>query len=106
MNSNTRLAGKRALVTGSGTGIGREIVWSRVERATVWTDVVKRGNMLRQVRGLGTLVPEEIRWIPAATDGRVERTGGLAFSRESGRSDRSLGPHDRRAGRHKRRPEA
>ena len=45
----------------------------RVERATVWTDVVKRGNMLRQVRGLGTLVPEEIRWIPAATDGRVER---------------------------------
>jgi HlyD family secretion protein len=45
----------------------------RVERATVWTDTVKRGNMLRQVRGLGTLVPEEIRWIPAATDGRVER---------------------------------
>jgi HlyD family secretion protein len=45
----------------------------RVERATVWTDVVKRGNMLRQVRGLGTLVPEDIRWIPAATDGRVER---------------------------------
>jgi HlyD family secretion protein len=45
----------------------------RVERATVWTDVVKRGNMLRQVRGLGTLVPEEIRWIPAVTDGRVEQ---------------------------------
>ncbi|MCG6928458.1 MAG: RND transporter, partial [Acidobacteria bacterium] len=45
----------------------------RVERATVWTDVVKRGNMVRQVRGLGTLVPEEIRWIPAVTDGRVER---------------------------------
>ncbi len=44
-----------------------------VERATVWTDAVKRGPMLRQVRGLGTLVPEEIRWIPAATEGRVER---------------------------------
>jgi HlyD family secretion protein len=44
-----------------------------VERATVWVDTVKRGEMLRQVRGLGTLVPEEIRWIPAVTEGRVER---------------------------------
>lgn len=44
-----------------------------VERATVWVDTVKRGDMTRQVRGLGTLVPEEIRWIPAVTDGRVER---------------------------------
>jgi len=44
-----------------------------VERATVWIDTVKRGEMLRQVRGLGTLVPEEIRWIPAITPGRVER---------------------------------
>jgi HlyD family secretion protein len=44
-----------------------------VERSTVWIDAVKRGPMLRQVRGLGTLVPEEIRWIPAATEGRVER---------------------------------
>src|SRR5512133_1453457 len=44
-----------------------------VERSTVWIDAVKRGPMLRQVRGLGTLVPEEIRWIPAATEGRVDR---------------------------------
>ncbi len=44
-----------------------------VDRATVWTDTVKRGPMLREVRGLGTLVPETIRLIPAATDGRVER---------------------------------
>ncbi|HSK09417.1 MAG TPA: HlyD family efflux transporter periplasmic adaptor subunit [Vicinamibacterales bacterium] len=44
-----------------------------VERATVWVDAVKRGPMVRQVRGLGTLVPEEIRWIPAVTDGRVDR---------------------------------
>jgi HlyD family secretion protein len=44
-----------------------------VDRATVWLDTVKRGPMVRQVRGLGTLVPEEIRWVPAATDGRVER---------------------------------
>jgi len=44
-----------------------------VERSTVWIDTVKRGPMTREVRGLGTLVPEEIRWIPAVTEGRVER---------------------------------
>ncbi|HYV18807.1 MAG TPA: HlyD family efflux transporter periplasmic adaptor subunit [Verrucomicrobiae bacterium] len=44
-----------------------------VERGSVWIDTVKRGPMLRQVRGLGTLVPEEIRWIPAETTGRVEK---------------------------------
>jgi len=44
-----------------------------VDRATVWIETVKRGDMLRQVRGSGTLVPEEIRWIPATTSGRVEK---------------------------------
>ena len=44
-----------------------------VERAVVWPDTVKRGPMIRQVRGLGTLTPEDIRWIPATTQGRVER---------------------------------
>jgi HlyD family secretion protein len=44
-----------------------------VERATVWIDTVKRGSMVRQVRGSGTLIPEDIRWIPATTQGRVER---------------------------------
>src|SRR5271170_4115443 len=44
-----------------------------VDRATVWTDTVKRGPMLRDVRGLGTLVPETVWVIPAATDGRVEK---------------------------------
>lgn len=46
-----------------------------VERATVWVDTVKRGPMVRQVRGLGTLVPvDEARlWVPASTQGRVER---------------------------------
>src|SRR5207237_3515778 len=43
-----------------------------VDRSTVWIDTVKRGPMVRQVRGLGTLVPEDIRWIPANTEGRVE----------------------------------
>jgi HlyD family secretion protein len=45
----------------------------RVDRSTVWTDTVKRGPMLREVRGLGTLVPETVWVIPAATDGRVEK---------------------------------
>src|SRR5277367_914179 len=43
-----------------------------VDRSTVWVDDVKRGPLVRQVRGLGTLVPEDIRWIPALTDGRVD----------------------------------
>ncbi|MDP1569058.1 MAG: HlyD family efflux transporter periplasmic adaptor subunit [Vicinamibacterales bacterium] len=46
-----------------------------VDRATVWIDTVKRGDMLRQVRGLGTLVPvdEARRQIPAVSQGQVER---------------------------------
>jgi HlyD family secretion protein len=44
-----------------------------VESATVWPDTVKRGPMLRQVHGLGSLVPEEVVWISAVTDGRVEK---------------------------------
>ena len=46
-----------------------------VERGTVWTDTVKRGDMLRQVRGLGTLTPtqEAIRQIPAETEATVVR---------------------------------
>lgn len=44
-----------------------------VDRATVWVDTVRRGTMVRQVRGPGTLVPEQIRWVPALTAGRVER---------------------------------
>ncbi len=46
-----------------------------VDRSTVWTDTVKRGPMLRQVRGLGTLTPREdaIRQIPAQTDATVVR---------------------------------
>lgn len=46
-----------------------------VEYGTIWPDTVKRGSMLRQVRGLGSLVPipEDVRLIPAETDVRVER---------------------------------
>ena len=44
-----------------------------VEMSTLWPGTVKRGPMLREVRGLGTLVPEETMLVPATTDGRVER---------------------------------
>jgi HlyD family secretion protein len=44
-----------------------------IERSTVWIDTVKRGEMLREVRGYGTLVPQDIRWIPSINAGRVER---------------------------------
>ena len=44
-----------------------------VEAETLLRDTVKRGSILVQVRGIGTLVPEDTRWIPATTDGRVER---------------------------------
>ena len=43
-----------------------------VDRGTLWVDTVKRGPMLVTVRGLGTLVPEEVRIIPATRDGLVE----------------------------------
>lgn len=43
-----------------------------VEREAIWTGTVERGEMVRRVRGPGTLVPEDVRWIPARTNGRVE----------------------------------
>jgi len=67
------LAGLAAIMTIS-LGLSRlRPAAPSVERGSFWIDTVKRGPMLRQVRGLGTLVPEEIRWIPAATEGRVEQ---------------------------------
>ena len=50
-----------------------DIAAPTVDAETLWPDTVKRGPMVRQVRGLGTLVPEDIRWIPATSQGRVER---------------------------------
>ena len=44
-----------------------------VDAATVWMDTVMHGTMVRQVRGPGTLVPEQMRWITALTAGRVEQ---------------------------------
>lgn len=74
---------KKRIVYGAIAGlvlIGITVVLARlkpaaptVERNLVWIDTVKRGPMVRQVRGLGTLVPEEIRWIAARTQGRVDK---------------------------------
>lgn len=44
-----------------------------VERAVIWPDTVKRGPFVRNVRGLGTLTPEDIRWITSSTQVRVEK---------------------------------
>jgi HlyD family secretion protein len=44
-----------------------------VELSTLWPDTVKRGPMVRDVRGLGTLVPEDSLLIPAVTDGRIDK---------------------------------
>jgi len=74
---------RRQWLTGAAVGVallGAVIAVSRlkpaapqVERASVWLDTVKRGEMLREVRGPGTLVPKEIRWITAETNAHVER---------------------------------
>src|SRR6478752_10806030 len=62
------------LVAGISFGLSRlRPAAPTVEAATLWPDTVKRGPMVLQVRGLGTLTPEDIRWIPATTQARVER---------------------------------
>jgi HlyD family secretion protein len=44
-----------------------------VDVATIWQDTVEYGTMIRQVRGPGTLVPEQMRWITAQTAGRIDQ---------------------------------
>src|SRR5882757_7723516 len=44
-----------------------------IESGSAFTDTVKRGPMLRQVHGTGSLVPEDVLWISAQTDGRIEK---------------------------------
>ncbi|MGE3958576.1 MAG: efflux RND transporter periplasmic adaptor subunit [Vicinamibacterales bacterium] len=73
-----RLAGYAAVAVvvlgGASVGIARlKPAAPTVEAATLWPDTVKRGPMVRQVRGLGTLVPEDLRWVSAPSQGRVER---------------------------------
>jgi len=74
---------RKRILTGSAIAaalVGITVVLARlkpavptVDRSLVWVDTVKRGPMVRQVHGPGTLVPVDIRWIAARTQGRVER---------------------------------
>ena len=74
---------RRRILTGAGVAAGLVLVTvginslepavRTVERGSIWTGTVARGEMLRAVRGNGTLVPKEIRWISAQTEGRVEK---------------------------------
>ena len=67
------LLGAAALVLVT-VAIGRlEPAVREVDRASQFLGTVERGEMLRKVRGAGTLVPEEIRWIAAETNGQVEK---------------------------------
>ncbi len=62
------------LLVGAWVGVSSlEPAARSVEKSSLYIGRVERGEMLRAVRGPGTLVPEEIRWIGALTDGRVER---------------------------------
>jgi len=62
------------LLIGATLGVARlKPAAPEVDRASVWLDTVKRGEMLREIRGPGTLVPKEIRWITAETNAHVER---------------------------------
>ncbi len=60
------------VIAGASIGISRlKPAAPAVDPGTLWTDTVKNGPLKIEVRGLGTLVPEDILWIPAVTDGRV-----------------------------------
>jgi HlyD family secretion protein len=62
------------VITAATAGLMRlEPAAPSVSRASVWVDTVREGEMLREVRGPGTLVPRAIRWIGAQTEGRVDR---------------------------------
>jgi len=62
------------IATGVGVAIARlERSAPAIPRASVWVDTVREGEMVREVRGPGVLVPKDIRWISAQTSGRIER---------------------------------
>jgi len=72
-----------AILVGVTVGISRlKPAAPTVDRSTIWTDTVKRGSMLRQVRGLGSLIPshEDVRQIPAETEATVIRIDKLPGS--------------------------
>jgi len=78
-----KLRRRRRIVAGVVAGVGlvlTSVAVSRLEPAlpgvtesALWIRTVQRGPMVREIRGTGTLVPEEIRWITATSSGRVDR---------------------------------
>jgi HlyD family secretion protein len=79
MRRNLLLIGAGALVLMITVGLSwLEPAAPSVERETLYIDTVQRGPMLRQVRGPGTLVPEDVRWISAPIEARIERIPALA----------------------------
>ena len=62
------------VVGGASVGVARlRPAAPTVEASALWPDTVKRGSMVRQVRGPGTLVPEDLRWVSAPSQGRIDR---------------------------------
>lgn len=53
--------------------MGLDVSTPTVEEERVWLGDVEQGEMMREARGIGTLVPEDLRWIASETSGRVER---------------------------------
>src|SRR5215510_3752366 len=83
------IAGVLVLIAAAGVTLGLSRMRPAapsVDRATVWVDTVKRGEMLRQVHGVGTLVPEEVRWIPATEDAIIEEVKARAGDNVSANS--------------------
>jgi len=63
-----------ALLSAAGYALARlEPAAPAIERSTVFIDEVERGPLIREVRGLGSLIPEEIVFVPAVVEGRVEQ---------------------------------
>src|SRR6516164_4173735 len=69
------VAGVLALTAaGAAWGVSRlQPALPLVEGESVWSDAVKRGPMLREIHGIGSLVPQEVTWISAQVDGRIEK---------------------------------
>jgi HlyD family secretion protein len=62
------------ILAGAGWGVARmQPALPSVEAASVWPDTVKRGEMVRQVHGVGSLVPQDVLWVSAQIDGRIEK---------------------------------
>jgi multidrug resistance efflux pump len=61
------------VAVGTTIGLRRLRATPTLDKATLWIDTVRRGPMVREIQGQGKLVPEEVRWISAATAARVDQ---------------------------------